>query len=85
MTTKQMISNESLDELWQEVSEDNAHAVTDAIQAWNTEWFNSLLEIYVETGDVRDAMNLREWTRACFREFAANQKLKSVEAIQNEI
>lgn len=63
-------TDEVLDLVWDEIMEDNAFAVTEALECWNTDDFDCLLEAYVRSGTLQDAIALRKWTLACFRDFA---------------
>ena len=63
-------TDEVLDLVWEEIKEDNAFAVSDALECWSTDDFDVLLEAFVKSGALDDATKLRKWTLACFRDYA---------------
>ena len=62
-----------LDAVWSHLKAQNPDAVSWAIEAWETDKLDRLLERFVETGTLKDATALRKYTQACFRDYARNE------------
>ena len=59
-----------LDLVWAEMKANNRYIVSEAIEAWGTDKFDMVLDRFIESGTLKDATELRKFTRYCFRDFA---------------
>lgn len=66
-------TDEVLDLVWNYLKTQNPDVVSWAIESWHTEKLDSWLEQFVESGTVKDAITLRKYMKACFRDYARNE------------
>lgn len=66
-------SDEVLDQIWAEMKANNPFIVSEAIEAWGTDLFDRVLDRYIESGTLKDAIELRKFTKACFRDYARSE------------
>jgi len=66
-------TDEVLDKVWAEMKANNRYIVSEAIEAWGTDKFDMVLDRYIESGSLKDAIELRKYTKACFRDFARSE------------
>lgn len=68
-------TDEVLDQVWAEMKANNRFIVSEAIEAWGTDKFDMVLDRYIESGTLKDAIELRKFTKACFRDYARSEVL----------
>ena len=63
-------SDKVLDLVWAEMKAKYPYIISEAIEAWGTDKFDMVLDKFIESGTLKDAIELRKYTRYCYRDFA---------------